>query len=125
MKISKKAAFIIAFVAVLLVSPYLAYKYYENRYIKPYSTFLLKRKIADYKYIENGKALVIKWDYDNLLDYWITENSTSVTLGAPVVGQTKIVQEYNKLLTLTPLRNEPLEDEYWNSYKNCLYNLYQ
>ena len=100
MKISKKAAFIIAFVAVLLVSPYLAYKYYENRYIKPYSTFLLKRKIADYKYIENGKALVIKWDYDNLLDYWITENSTSVTLGAPVVGQTKIVQEYNKLLTL-------------------------
>ena len=113
MKISKKAAFIIAFVAVLLVSPYLAYKYYENRYIKPYSTFLLKRKIADYKYIENGKALVIKWDYDNLLDYWITENSTSVTLGAPVVGQTKIVQEYNKLLTLTPLRNEPLEDEYW------------
>ena len=46
----------------------------------------------DYKYIEDGKALAIKWDYDNPLDYWITENSTSVTLGAPVVGQTKIVQ---------------------------------
>ena len=114
MKFSKKnCTYCHIYSDFFLLTPYLACKYYENRYIKPYSTFLLKRKIADYKYIENGKALVIKWDYDNLLDYWITENSTSVTLGAPVVGQTKIVQEYNKLLTLTPLRNEPLEDEYW------------
>lgn len=113
MKFSKKMVFIVMLVGVLLLTPYLGYKYYVNKYVDPYSTFLLKRKIVDYKYIEDGKALAIKWDYDNPLDYWITENSTSVTLGAPVVGQTKIVQEYNKLLTLTPLRNEPLEDEYW------------
>ena len=113
MKFSKKMVFIVMLVGVLLLTPYLGYKYYVNKYVDPYSTFLLKRKIVDYKYIEDGKALAIKWDYDNPLDYWITENSTSVTLGAPVVGQTKIVQEYNKLLTLTPLRNEPIDDEYW------------
>ena len=78
MKFSKKMVFIVMLVGVLLLTPYLGYKYYVNKYVDPYSTFLLKRKIVDYKYFEDGSALA-----------------------------------YNKLLTLTPLRNEPLEDEYW------------
>ena len=93
MKFSKKAVFIVMLVGVLLLTPYLGYKYYVNKYVDPYSTFWLKRKIVDYKYIEDGKALVIKWDYDNPLDYWLTEQEASVFWFGPVVGQNKIVQE--------------------------------
>jgi len=98
---------------MLLLTPYLAYQHYVKKYVKPYSTFLLKRKIADYKYIENGKALVIKWDYDNPLDYWLASQSTYVYWVAPVVGQTKIVQEYSRLSMSSTTRNEPIGDEYW------------
>ena len=95
MRFSKKAVFIVMMAGVLLLTPYLAYKYYVNKYVDPYSTFWLKRKIVDYKYIEDGKALAIKWDYDNPLDYWLTEQEASVDWFGPVVGQNKIVQEYN------------------------------
>lgn len=100
-------------VGVLLLTPYLGYKYYVNKYVDPYSTFLLKRKIVDYKYIEDGKALAIKWDYDNPLDYWLTEQEASVDWFGPVVGQNKIVQEYKRLAISSMYRNEPIEDEYW------------
>ena len=96
MKFSKKTVLIVIFIAMLLLTPYLAYQHYVKKYVKPYSTFLLKRKIADYKYIENGKALVIKWDYDNPLDYWLASQSTYVYWVAPVVGQT-IGDEYWKI----------------------------
>lgn len=113
MKFSKKTVLIVIFIAMLLLTPYLAYQHYVKKYVKPYSTFLLKRKIADYKYIENGKALVIKWDYDNLLDYWLTEQSAPVYWVGPVVGQTKIVQEYSRLSMSSTTRNKPIGDEYW------------
>ena len=113
MKFSKKAVFIVMLVGVLLLTPYLAYKYYVNKYVDPYSTFLFKRKIVDYKYIEDGKALAIKWDYDNPLDYWLTEQEASVDWFGPVVGQNKIVQEYKRLAISSMYRNEPIEDEYW------------
>lgn len=113
MKFSKKMVFIVMLVGVLLLTPYLGYKYYVNKYVDPYSTFLLKRKIVDYKYIEDGKALAIKWDYDNPLDYWLTEQEASVDWFGPVVGQNKIVQEYKRLAISSMYRNEPIEDEYW------------
>ena len=113
MKFSKKAVFIVMMAGVLLLTPYLAYKYYVNKYVDPYSTFWLKRKIVDYKYIEDGKALAIKWDYDNPLDYWLTEQEASVDWFGPVVGQNKIVQEYKRLAISSMYRNEPIEDEYW------------
>ena len=113
MRFSKKAVFIVMMAGVLLLTPYLAYKYYVNKYVNPYSTFLLKRKIVDYKYIEDGKALAIKWDYDNPLDYWLTEQEASVDWFGPVVGQNKIVQEYKRLAISSMYRNEPIEDEYW------------
>ncbi len=113
MKFSKKAVFIVMMVGVLLLTPYLGYKYYVNKYVDPYSTFWLKRKIVDYKYIEDGKALVIKWDYDNPLDYWLTEQEASVDWFGPVVGQNKIVQEYKRLAISSMYRNEPIDDEYW------------
>ncbi|MFO6263399.1 hypothetical protein ACLBVP_35445, partial [Pseudomonas aeruginosa] len=64
-------------------------------------------------YIEDGKALVIKWDYDNPLDYWLTEQEASVDWFGPVVGQNKIVQEYKRLSISSMYRNEPIDDEYW------------
>ena len=110
MKFSKKMVFIVMLVGVLLLTPYLGYKYYVNKYVKPYTIFLFKRKIVDYKYIEDGKALVIKWDYDNPLDYWLASQSTYVYWVGPVASQNKIVQEYKRL----PIyRNEPTEGEYW------------
>lgn len=110
MKFSKKMVFIAMLVGVLLLTPYLGYKYYVNKYVKPYTIFLFKRKIVDYKYIEDGKALVIKWDYDNPLDYWLASQSTYVYWVGPVASQNKIVQEYKRL----PIyRNEPTEGEYW------------
>lgn len=57
--------------------------------------------------------MVIKWDYDNPLDYWLTAQSTYVYWIAPVVGQTKIVQEYSRLSMSSTTRNEPIRDEYW------------
>lgn len=113
MKFSKKAVFIVMLVGVLLLTPYLGYKYYVNKYVAPYSTFLLKRKIVDYKYIEDGKALAIKWDYDNPLDYWLTSQSTYVYWVSPVASQNKIVQEYKRLAISSMYRNEPIDDEYW------------
>ena len=113
MKFSKKAVFIVMLVGVLLLTPYLGYKYYVNKYVDPYSTFWLKRKIVDYKYIEDGKALAIKWDYDNPLDYWLASQSTYVYWVGPVVSQNKIVQEYKRLAISSMYRNEPIEDEYW------------
>lgn len=113
MKFSKKAVFIVMLVGVFLLTPYLAYKYYVNKYVDPYSTFLFKRKIVDYKYIEDGKALAIKWDYDNPLDYWLASQSTYVYWVGPVVSQNKIVQEYKRLAISSMYRNEPIDDEYW------------
>ena len=113
MKFSKKMVFIVMLVGVLLLTPYLGYKYYVNKYVDPYSTFLLKRKIVDYKYIEDGKALAIKWDYDNPLDYWLASQSTYVYWVGPVVSQNKIVQEYKRLAISSMYRNEPIDDEYW------------
>ena len=113
MRFSKKAVFIVMMAGVLLLTPYLAYKYYVNKYVDPYSTFWLKRKIVDYKYIEDGKALAIKWDYDNPLDYWLTSQSTYVYWVSPVASQNKIVQEYKRLAISSMYRNEPIDDEYW------------
>lgn len=113
MRFSKKAVFIVMLVGVFLLTPYLAYKYYVNKYVDPYSTFLFKRKIVDYKYIEDGKALAIKWDYDNPLDYWLASQSTYVYWVGPVVSQNKIVQEYKRLAISSMYRNEPIDDEYW------------
>ena len=113
MKFSKKAVFIVMLVGVFLLTPYLAYKYYVNKYVDPYSTFLLKRKIVDYKYIEDEKALAIKWDYDNPLDYWLASQSTYVYWVSPVASQNKIVQEYKRLAISSMYRNEPIDDEYW------------
>lgn len=113
MKFSKKAVFIVMLVGVFLLTPYLGYKYYVNKYVDPYSTFLFKRKIVDYKYIEDGKALAIKWDYDNPLDYWLASQSTYVYWVSPVASQNKIVQEYKRLAISSMYRNEPIEDEYW------------
>lgn len=67
----------------------------------------------DYKYIEDGKALAIKWDYDNPLDYWLTSQSTYVYWVSPVASQNKIVQEYKRLAISSMYRNEPIDDEYW------------
>ena len=53
----------------------LSYRTYISIYIKPYTFIDLKEKIVDYDFIENGKVIITKWDYENKLDYYVTKNN--------------------------------------------------
>ena len=87
--------FLIALV-VLIGIPFIACKGYVAYFVEPYAQIYLKQKISNYEFIEGGKAIVVKWDYDNPLDYWLTSSQKRVFRGARLVGETKIVQEYKK-----------------------------
>ena len=54
---------------------------------------VLKQRISEYEFIEDGKAIVVKWDYDNSVDYWLTFSNKQVFSGKKLVGKTKIVKD--------------------------------
>ena len=68
----KKLIFVMIGVGFLLI---LSYRTYISTYIKPYMFIDLKEKIVDYDFIENGKIIITKWDYENKLDYYMTKNN--------------------------------------------------
>jgi len=107
MRISKKNKLILILLASVVAIPYLAYQGYVAYYVTPYYKITLKKKIQSYQFIENNNALVMKWSYENPLDYW-DELKTS-----PRIGQTKIVQEYLKLKSVANTHNVAKDQEYW------------
>ena len=107
----KKLIFVMIGVGFLLI---LSYRTYISIYIKPYTFIDLKEKIVDYDFIENGKVIITKWDYENKLDYYMTKNNGGVLRSYPIVGKTKIVKEYHKLKDINDMKhNIPNGKEYW------------
>ncbi|MBZ2021109.1 hypothetical protein [Streptococcus sanguinis] len=113
MHIFKKNKLILLLLASVFAIPYLAYQGYVAYYIAPYYKITLKKKIQSYQFIENNNALVMKWSYENPLDYWITTKEAYNSISSPIVGQKKIVQEYSKLKTMFNGHNIPEGQEYW------------
>ena len=113
MKLSKKSKLIIVVLLLLMFLPYLAYQGYVAYYITPYYKITLKKKIQSYQFIENNNALVMKWSYENPLDYWITTKESDELKTSPRIGQTKIVQEYLKLKSVANTHNVAKDQEYW------------
>ncbi len=106
----KKLIFVMIGVGFLLI---LSYRTYISTYIKPYMFIDLKEKIVDYDFIENGKIIITKWDYENKLDYYMTKNNGGVLRSYPIVGKTKIVKEYHKLKDINDMKhNIPNGKEY-------------
>jgi len=113
MKLSKKSKLIIVVLLLLMFLPYLAYQGYVAYYVTPYYKITLKKKIQSYQFIENNNALVMKWSYENPLDYWITTKESDELKTSPRIGQTKIVQEYLKLKSVANTHNVAKDQEYW------------
>ena len=113
MRISKKNKLILILLASVVAIPYLAYQGYVAYYITPYYKITLKKKIQSYQFIENNNALVMKWSYENPLDYWITTKESDELKTSPRIGQTKIVQEYLKLKSVANTHNVAKDQEYW------------
>lgn len=113
MKLSKKSKLIIVVLLLLMFLPYLAYQGYVAYCITPYYKITLKKKIQSYQFIENNNALVMKWSYENPLDYWITTKESDELKTSPRIGQTKIVQEYLKLKSVANTHNVAKDQEYW------------
>lgn len=104
--------FLIALV-VLIGILFIAYKGYVAYFVEPYSQIYLKQKISKYEFLEDGKAIVVKWDYDNPIDHWLTTSSKEVFQGTRLIGEKKIVQEYKKLKYINPVSSNPQGQEYW------------
>lgn len=113
-KVSKRIKWLVGGLLVIIVLPYLAYQGYITYFVKPYFAPVLKQRISEYEFIEDGKAIVVKWDYDNSVDYWLTSSSTEVMgQNQRRFGQTKIVQEYKKIKGVEVRSNTPIDQEYW------------
>lgn len=74
-KVSKRIKWLVGGLLVIIVLPYLAYQGYITYFVKPYFAPVLKQRISEYEFIEDGKAIVVKWDYDNSVDYWLTSSN--------------------------------------------------
>ena len=60
-----------------------------------------------------GKGVVLKWEYDSPLDYWLIKSNKRLYPQDARVGGTKIVQEYRKLKSDGNTHNIAEEQEYW------------
>jgi len=106
-KLPKRVKKLLFAIVVLIGIPFISYKGYVAYFVEPYSQIYLKQKISKYEFLEGGKAIVVKWDYDNPLDYWLTSSQKRVFRGARLVGETKIVQEYKKIKNQNPSSSQP------------------
>lgn len=112
-KLPKRVKKLLFALVVLIGIPFIAYRAYIAYFVEPYSQIYLKQKISKYEFLEGGKAIVVKWDYDNPIDHWLTTSSKEVFQGTRLIGEKKIVQEYKKLKYINPVSSNPQGQEYW------------
>lgn len=112
-KIPKRVKKLLVAAIVIIGMSFIAYKGYVAYFVEPYSQIYLKQKISKYEFIEGGKAIVVKWDYDNPIDHWLTTSSKEVFQGTRLIGEKKIVQEYKKLKYINPVSSNPQGQKYW------------
>ncbi|MDB8641888.1 hypothetical protein [Streptococcus australis] len=112
-KLPKRVKKLLFALVVLIGIPFIAYRAYIAYFVEPYSQIYLKQKISKYEFLEDGKAIVVKWDYDNPIDHWLTTSSKEVFQGTRLIGEKKIVQEYKKLKYINPVSSNPQGQEYW------------
>lgn len=112
-KLPKHVKKLLIALVVLIGIPFIAYKGYVAYFVEPYSQIYLKQKISKYEFLEDGKAIVVKWDYDNPIDHWLTTSTKEVFQGTRLIGEKKIVQEYKKLKYINPVSSNPQGQEYW------------
>lgn len=112
-KLPKRVKKLLVALVVLIGIPFIAYRAYIAYFVEPYSQIYLKQKISKYEFLEGGKAIVVKWDYDNPIDHWLTTSTKEVFQGTRLIGEKKIVQEYKKLKYINPVSSNPQGQEYW------------
>ena len=112
-KLPKRVKKLLFALVVLIGIPFIAYRAYIAYFVEPYSQIYLKQKISKYEFLEGGKAIVVKWDYDNPIDHWLTTSNKEVFQGTRLIGEKKIVQEYKKLKYINPVSSNPQGQEYW------------
>lgn len=112
-KLPKRVKKLLVALVVLIGIPFIAYRAYITYFVEPYSQIYLKQKISKYEFLEGGKAIVVKWDYDNPVDHWLTTSTKDVFQGTRLIGEKKIVQEYKKLKYINPVSSNPQGQEYW------------
>lgn len=112
-KLPKRVKKLLVALVVLIGIPFIAYRAYIDYFVEPYSQIYLKQKISKYEFLEGGKAIVVKWDYDNPIDHWLTTSTKEVFQGTRLIGEKKIVQEYKKLKYINPVSSNPQGQEYW------------
>ena len=113
MKFSKRSKTLIVGLLLLAALPCIIYKSYIAYFVEPYKSPVLKKKIVSYEFIEGGKGIVLQWEYDSPLDYWLTKSDKRLYPQDARVGGTKIVQEYRKLKSYGNTHNIAEEQEYW------------
>lgn len=112
-KLPKRVKKLLFALVMLIGIPFIAYRAYIAYFVEPYSQIYLKQKISKYEFLEGGKAIVVKWDYDNPVDHWLTTSTKDVFQGTRLIGEKKIVQEYKKLKYINPVSSNPQGQEYW------------
>ena len=112
-KLPKRVKKLLVALVVLIGIPFITYRAYIAYFVDPYSQIYLKQKISKYEFLEGGKAIVVKWDYDNPVDHWLTTSTKDVFQGTRLIGEKKIVQEYKKLKYINPVSSNPQGQEYW------------
>lgn len=112
-KLPKRVKKLLVALNVLIGISFIAYRAYVAYFIEPYSQIYLKQKISKYEFLEGGKAIVVKWDYENPIDHWLTTSTKEVFQGTRLIGEKKIVQEYKKLKYINPVSSNPQGQEYW------------
>lgn len=112
-KLPKRVKKLLVALVVLIGIPFIAYRAYIAYFVEPYSQIYLKQKISKYEFLEGGKAIVVKWDYENPIDHWLTTSTKDVFQGTRLIGEKKIVQEYKKLKYINPVSSNPQGQEYW------------
>ena len=85
-KLPKRVKKLLFALVVLIGIPFNAYRAYITYFVEPYSQIYLKQKISKYEFLEGGKAIVVKWDYDNPIDHWLTTSSKEVFQGTRLIG---------------------------------------
>lgn len=112
-KLPKRVKKLLVALVVLIGIPFIAYRAYIAYFVEPYSQIYLKQKISKYEFLEGGKAIVVKWDYENPIDHQLTTSTKDVFQGTRLIGEKKIVQEYKKLKYINPVSSNPQGQEYW------------
>ena len=112
-KLPKRVKKLLVALNVLIGISFIAYRAYVAYFIEPYSQIYLKQKISKYEFLEGRKAIVVKWDYENPIDHWLTTSTKEVFQGTRLIGEKKIVQEYKKLKYINPVSSNPQGQEYW------------